>query len=220
MKKLFIFFACTVLLCALLCSCGSKTGGELTEPTQGQSVTENEAAGTAAEEEKSTASATETTAETTTAEKTAAVTEKANETEKAPEKETEKAASDAPSAKELKVKYIRDNSGDYEAPTKAMIISSAEVLKALYGSSTGELAKLCEEYTEEYFKTGVLLVAFTVESSGSVSHEVTGVDNNGGKLCINIKTNVPEVGTCDMAAWQIIVEYPQGVYSGVTVNKK
>ncbi|MCR4614816.1 MAG: hypothetical protein K5756_01515 [Clostridiales bacterium] len=211
MKKLLIFLMCLLLLCPLLCSCGNRERGELTEPTQGQSEKSEEITDTAASPSVTDETKVSATEPSTVPRETEKVT-------KATEKITE-AAPKAPTAEKLKVKCIRDCSGDYETPTNAVIIRSAEELKARYGNSQDELKALCGEYTNDYFKTGVLLIAFTVEGSGSITHEVTGVDNNGGELCINIKTNTPEVGTCDMAAWQIIVEYPQGNYSGVTVNK-
>ena len=219
MKKALIFSICFLLVCAALCSCGGKRNVELTEPVNGQSETVSEVTLTApAGEDQTTGKGSEATTEKTE-QTTSAAKEKS--TEKPAEKTTVETTAKAAPAGELKVKYIRENGGDYEAPSSAMIISSAEVLKARYGNSgTGELAALCREYTAEYFKTGVLLIVTTAESSGSITHKVTGVDNNNGELCVNVKTTTPEVGTCDMAVWHIVVEYPAGDYSKITVNKK
>ena len=53
-----------------------------------------------------------------------------------------------------------------------------------------------------YGFTPVLLTA----NSGSIRFKVNSIDINNGKMNISFKKEVPEIGTCDMAGWHIIVE--------------
>lgn len=59
---------------------------------------------------------------------------------------------------------------------------------------------------EEFFVENMLVMAVLEEGSGSNRHELMGVT---GEDVILIKRIVPEAGTCDMAAWHIILEVPR-----------
>ena len=63
-----------------------------------------------------------------------------------------------------------------------------------------------EKYDETYFSEHILALVVLEEPSGSIRHEVEEVFINDGVLTFQIKRNVPEVGTSDMAQWHIIVE--------------
>ena len=59
------------------------------------------------------------------------------------------------------------------------------------------------------------------EGSGSIRHEVERIGVDSGDLWIEIKSIVPEVGTCDMAWWHVLIEPEAGVEveseKGITV---
>ena len=59
------------------------------------------------------------------------------------------------------------------------------------------------KYTDEFFENNFLVIIVLEESSGSNRHEVVSVDINGD---IVVKRLVPEIGTSDMATWNIIIE--------------
>lgn len=70
----------------------------------------------------------------------------------------------------------------------------------------------CDKYDAEYFEKGYLVFVLLEEGSGSIRHEVTGSTiSSDGELGIYIKTISPEVGTCDMAQWHIILEMSNAV---------
>ena len=69
----------------------------------------------------------------------------------------------------------------------------------------GILAKFYHVLHETFFAQKSLVVVLIEEGSGSIRHEVTGISATESKLHIYIARIVPEEGTCDMAAWHIIV---------------
>ena len=65
----------------------------------------------------------------------------------------------------------------------------------------------CGKYNSEYFEKQILAMVLLEEGSGSIRHNVDNVKlGSDGKLYINIRSIVPEVGTCDMAEWHILIE--------------
>lgn len=63
-----------------------------------------------------------------------------------------------------------------------------------------------EKYNEEYFKTKALIVIGLRENSGSIRHTVTKVTRDKEVINIEIKRDIPEIGTADMAEWEIYIE--------------
>lgn len=67
------------------------------------------------------------------------------------------------------------------------------------------------KYDDNYFKNRVLILVLLREGSGSNRHRVTNVYlDKKNKLNINIITNIPEIGTCDMAYWHLFIEPTEG----------
>ena len=65
----------------------------------------------------------------------------------------------------------------------------------------------CDKYNAEYFEKQILVMVLLEEGSGSTRHNVDNVKlGSDGKLYVNIRSIVPEVGTCDMAEWHILIE--------------
>ena len=65
----------------------------------------------------------------------------------------------------------------------------------------------CDQYDEAFFEKNYLIFVLLEEGSGSIHHEVDGVLKTADKkISISIDRKVPEVGTCDMAQWHIILE--------------
>ena len=73
----------------------------------------------------------------------------------------------------------------------------------------------CDRYDETYFEDRVLVMVLLEEGSGSVRHWIEKVllTEDGGKpaLVVDIEVLVPEIGTCDMAEWHILIEPEAGV---------
>ena len=99
-----------------------------------------------------------------------------------------------------------------EDGTDIEVIGSEEKLKSiLEGKRSGSfdgmlsLADACSKYDKTFFETHLLLFCYYPESSGSIRHELLGVLPDGRIL---VKRNVPEVFTCDMAGWYLLLELP------------
>jgi hypothetical protein len=77
-----------------------------------------------------------------------------------------------------------------------------------YGEKS--FAEAIERYDGNFFENNILVFAVITEGSGSVSHNVTGVGIGQRKdryiNTIYIDRLMPEMGTCDMAYWHIIIE--------------
>ena len=76
----------------------------------------------------------------------------------------------------------------------------------VYEDTTIGFVDAVEEYDEEFFKEKTLVIVLLTESSGSIRHKVTKASVKDGTMEIKIKRVVPEIGTCDMAGWHVLVE--------------
>ncbi len=86
---------------------------------------------------------------------------------------------------------------------QTQVITSLPALEAflnVYENGWETEAPRC--YTKEWFQTHKLLAVILSEGSGSVSHEVTAVSAHE----VKINRYIPEVGTCDMAEWLMLIE--------------
>ncbi|MCL2441467.1 MAG: hypothetical protein FWD14_06980 [Treponema sp.] len=97
------------------------------------------------------------------------------------------------------VQYIRTSYGE-KLPAYT-IISSVNDLEQY--SKNAEYTNATTKYTDEYFADNFLLIVFLEEPSGSNRHKVEKIGENGD---IVIHQIIPEIGTSDMAAWNIIIE--------------
>lgn len=70
----------------------------------------------------------------------------------------------------------------------------------------------CKEYDADFFAKNYLILVLLEEPSGSNRHKVESVaQTDDKKLSVFIDRIVPEVGTCDMAQWHIILELSRDV---------
>lgn len=92
--------------------------------------------------------------------------------------------------------YIEDNHLRYDLGCR----------EAASADSTIGFVMAVEGYDEAWFEENVLVLVILEEGSGSNRHEVKGVTAKGEIL---IERIVPEVGTCDMAVWHIMLELPK-----------
>lgn len=72
----------------------------------------------------------------------------------------------------------------------------------------------CDKYDAEYFENQILVMVLLEEPSGSYRHKVEQVGIYGEdekNMVIDISSLIPEVGTCDMALWHILIEPEAGI---------
>lgn len=129
---------------------------------------------------------------------------------------------------DFETQYIRTNGYHEEVEYPVVkIIRSVDELNAYYNAnkdkyslerrtdpasdSTIGFLDACDKFNAEYFEKQILVMVLLEEGSGSIRHNVDNVKlGSDGKLYINIRSIVPEVGTCDMAEWHILIE-PEAV---------
>ncbi len=93
----------------------------------------------------------------------------------------------------------------------------------------------CDSYDNSFFENHALILVLLEVGSGSTRHKVTEVSIAGSEMrsraAIKIDSIVPEVGTCDMAGWHILISVrkehlPQDLdfitiyYDGVLINNQ
>ena len=76
----------------------------------------------------------------------------------------------------------------------------------VYSDTTIGFADATKEYDEEFFKEHNIVLVLLTASSGSIRYKVANINLNDGTMEINITKKTPEIGTCDMAGWHIIIE--------------
>ena len=77
--------------------------------------------------------------------------------------------------------------------------------ETVYADTTIGFVDAIEGYDDAWFKTHQLLIVLLEEGSGSVRHTVTNV-TAGPAPTVEVDRLVPEMGTCDMAEWHILIE--------------
>ena len=119
-----------------------------------------------------------------------------------------------PETLDFDVQYVRE--GAKVEPTvypAVRVIRSVDEMNRYLQNETymsENLMEACEKYDENYFGSQLLIIVLLEEGSGSIRHEVEQVGIDGDKTIVEIKTIVPEVGTCDMAYWHILIEPEAG----------
>ena len=113
---------------------------------------------------------------------------------------------------------IRVTYGQTPAAPSALVIGNTEELAdylARFGESIPELEALAEACTEEFFETRRLLCVVVESGSGSNRYEIA----PQGLLweSVTVLETVPEVGTCDMAAWLLTAEVDTMFHGGQTL---
>lgn len=113
-------------------------------------------------------------------------------------------------------RYIRVSTESTVVASSARILGSKQSLNELLALFPDDLSDVSKKYTEDYFKTGCLLAVVLEEPSGSIRHQLApqGLLSDS----VTVLRQVPEVGTCDMAAWLILAEVDTMFNDGKTLD--
>ena len=84
--------------------------------------------------------------------------------------------------------------------------SGVFILASSYGNATAGWNAAVEQYDKEWFTHHVLLMVLMQCGSGSIRHEVNGIEIVAGKEYVNITSITPQPQTDDMANWHILIE--------------
>ena len=99
-------------------------------------------------------------------------------------------------------KYYNGNKDKYDLEHK----------KAAYSDTPIIFLDACDRYNDEFFKEKDLIIVLIEETSGSIRHEIKSIEGNADKKYeVTINRMMPEVGTCDMAQWHLLIEIPKNV---------
>ena len=71
-------------------------------------------------------------------------------------------------------------------------------------------------YSDEFFAENSVVLAYVTSGSGSTQFSVSYVDCNDTSVQIAISSESPDIGTCDMAGWFIVVIMPKDRIEGCT----
>ncbi len=96
----------------------------------------------------------------------------------------------------------------------------------VYSDTTIGFLDACDVYTPEWFESHKLALVILTEGSGSIKHKITSVtirnydlesfNKEDYTLQINVQRFSPEVQTCDMATWHIMIGLPRREYPEIT----
>lgn len=89
------------------------------------------------------------------------------------------------------------------------VINSVEELNEYVSGTYNNFDTVVEKYDEEYFKVSALVIAEITKNTGSAKLTLKSIDFNEDTMVIKFKTKTPNIVTCDMAYWHIIVECTQ-----------
>lgn len=85
-------------------------------------------------------------------------------------------------------------------------------LSTIYDDLRSEGAAKMQKYDAAWFEDNSLLLVYVEASSGSYRYGLESVGSESDKLILYItQTDHPEVSTCDMSGWFILVELPHSV---------
>lgn len=110
----------------------------------------------------------------------------------------------------VKISSVEELNAYYEANKEMYDFSHKE---KVYSDTTVGFVDAIEKYDEAFFEESFLLFALLEEGSGSVRHEVKGLerDSADGSILVVVDRFVPEWCTADMAEWHIILELPKSL---------
>ena len=92
----------------------------------------------------------------------------------------------------------RDELEQYYRNKRVWLLAAAQ-----FHGFASELANAVANYSDDFFANNFLVMILLEENSGSITHNVEKIDNNGN---IFISRFIPEMGTADMAKWYILIE--------------
>jgi len=89
----------------------------------------------------------------------------------------------------------------------------------VYSDTTVGFLDACDQYNENFFEKNYLIFVLLEEGSGSIRHGIRSITQTvDKKIAISIDRKVPEVGTCDMAQWHIILELSRDALVEETID--
>lgn len=89
------------------------------------------------------------------------------------------------------------------------VINSTVELKNYILGTYNNFENSVTKYNDEYFETSALVIVEITKNTGSAKLTIKSVNLVNDSLIIKFKTKTPNVVTCDMAYWHILIECTQ-----------
>lgn len=96
------------------------------------------------------------------------------------------------------------------------IINSVEELNDYVSNTYNDFDKSVANYDDSYFEDSALVIAEVTKSSGSYKLKMSSVKIDDGVMSVKFKSSCPDIVTCDMAYWHIVIECTQAEADSLT----
>ncbi len=99
------------------------------------------------------------------------------------------------------------------------IIDSLEELDEYVSHTYNNFNQSVEKYEKSYFEKSAIVIVEITKSTGSSKLKVSSVNIKDTTMVIRFNTRTPNIVTCDMAYWHIIIECTQEEIKGIETIK-
>lgn len=103
------------------------------------------------------------------------------------------------------VKLVRAGSHTFNNGA-TYIINSVEELNDYVSNTYNDFDKSAANYDDSYFEESALVIAEVTKNSGSYKLKMSSVKIDDGVMIVKFKSSCPDIVTCDMAYWHIVIE--------------
>lgn len=116
----------------------------------------------------------------------------------------------------IRTNYVREMNG------QTLVIESREELdqyfnankekynlghkEKVYSDTTIGFEDAIVEYDEEWFKDHNIVLILLTANSGSIRYKANNINIEDGTMTVSFSKKAPDMVTCDMAGWHIIIE--------------
>ena len=76
----------------------------------------------------------------------------------------------------------------------------------MYSDTTTGFEDAIVEYDEEWFKDHNIVLILLTANSGSIRYKANNINIEDGTMTVSFNKIAPDMVTCDMAGWHIIIE--------------
>ena len=96
------------------------------------------------------------------------------------------------------------------------IINSVEELNDYVSNTYNDFDKSVVQYDSTYFENSALVIIEVTKSSGSYKLKMSSVKIEDNLMTVKFKSSCPNIVTCDMAYWHIVIECTQAEVENLT----
>ena len=87
----------------------------------------------------------------------------------------------------------------------------------VYSDTTIGFEDAIVEYDEEWFKDHNIVLILLTANSGSIRYKANNINIEDGTMTVSFNKKAPDMVTCDMAGWRIIIETEKVVIDEIDI---